>query len=76
MQGIDEQKEKLVDTGTISLHFYYIQTTRPNKTFEMAERDVPDPGRVHEKALKGDALSHAVRYVPRRVEARFLASAT
>ncbi|KAL5403580.1 hypothetical protein PMIN06_009681 [Paraphaeosphaeria minitans] len=57
---INVQKEQLVNTGTISLHFYHIETPSPNKNFQIAERDVPDPGPVHEKALKGGALSHTL----------------
>lgn len=36
----------------------------------MIEREMLDPGRVHEKALKGDALSHALWYVFLCVEPR------
>jgi hypothetical protein len=68
---IEAQKKQLADTGTISLHFYHIQTTCLNRTFEMAERNIQDPGTVHEKALKGGALSHALRYVHHRVESQY-----
>ncbi|KAF1970560.1 hypothetical protein BU23DRAFT_473860 [Bimuria novae-zelandiae CBS 107.79] len=57
---IDAQKKQLAETGTISLHFCWVHCTRLNKTFEAFEKEVHDPGQVHEKALKGRALSHAV----------------
>ncbi|KAJ4357900.1 uncharacterized protein N0V89_002477 [Didymosphaeria variabile] len=58
--SVKAQKKRLADTGTISLHMYQIQTTRLNKSFEITERKVQDPGTVHEKALKGGALSHTM----------------
>ncbi|KAL1612474.1 hypothetical protein SLS60_000701 [Paraconiothyrium brasiliense] len=57
--SVKAQKKRLVDVGMISLHMYQVQTTCLNKSFEMTERKVHAPGTVHEKALKGGALSHA-----------------
>ena len=59
--GLEAQKERLADVGTISLHMYRVRITQLNTKYEIKERQVQHPEAVHEKALKGGALSHAVR---------------
>ena len=58
---VEAQKAKLAQSGTISIYYYRIESTCLNKSFQAAVRDLEDPSTVHEKALKGSALSHTLR---------------
>ncbi|KAJ4294599.1 hypothetical protein N0V90_008290 [Kalmusia sp. IMI 367209] len=58
--GVEAQKAKLAQSGTISLNFFWIKSICLNESFQAAAKILEDPGTIHEKALKGNALSHTL----------------
>lgn len=66
----EAEKEQVEPVGTITLDFYFLEMTRLNKRPKLMEKEVHDLGVVREKAIKGETLSHAVRYVIDRTQWR------
>jgi len=58
----EELKETLDLMGTITLKFYYLENAHKNENFHLPRRMVDGIGTVSEKAVKGQALSHQMRY--------------
>ncbi|KAJ4289900.1 hypothetical protein N0V90_011233 [Kalmusia sp. IMI 367209] len=57
---VEARKTKLTQSGTIPLNFFWIKSICFNESFHAAALIVEDPGTIHDKALKGNALSHTL----------------
>ncbi|KAF2635880.1 hypothetical protein P280DRAFT_534484 [Massarina eburnea CBS 473.64] len=58
----DAVKHKLEPVGKIQLKFHFLENAHKNPTIVHTSRSIRMLGQVNEKAIKGDALSHAVSF--------------